>query len=495
MIAFLLIGCPSPPPPPPPPAFVRGGVVVGHGEGEQLGDGRVFQPKPWSPGEKVDGFEAPRTAECIALAEVSLGDLSSAVARGISAPDTAVAFDTAGRRLAVGTYLGEVLVVDAWTGAVLSRRTLAESAVKRVAWSPDGDVLYAAEQSPDAFLRALDPMTLADVATFRMADALETSAPPGPDDLYGLYTLPGAYGLEVRPDGDVLLLGAHGWNASEGRQNRSQLWRLRRDGDAFRVMAKFPEEPADATFLAMAVDVDAVAISVSRSSGGPSPEGLPVGGVQVLDAELHPRSASVPPPLAPYFDRAFVWESIGLSGDLLTLGLGDGRVWRDDTVRDLGTPVLSGDVPIAATIGHLAHGREIYAITSGTSIPYSAERADLKPPEPHPHENTLYGLDPTRLATVWTWRGEESLQGLTHRDPWLVVGTGPKDSNADRHGVVVFDTRRKGAGADRLAASCSTGQPVFFRSAVAPDGRIAVVSFPEKSGASVQGEYRVTLFL
>ncbi|MEZ4317991.1 MAG: hypothetical protein R3F61_10825 [Myxococcota bacterium] len=497
-LALSWLAC-TPPPPPAPPTFVRTGLVTAAGEGRALADGRRYRQLAWAPGDRVDGAMAPRVAECIPLASVGLGDLTQLVARGISAPDTALAFSPDGSGLAVGTYLGELLVLDGWTGEVRARRTVAGSAIKRVAWSPDGTELYAAEQSPDAVLRALDPRTLADRATFRLADELESSAPPGADDVYGLYTLPGAYGLEVAADGSLVVVGAHGWNTPEGRRNRSRVWRLVREGGAFVVRATWPDSPADATFLALAMEGDHVAVSVSRSSPGPDPAGLPVGGVALLDrTTLGLERSLVPEPLAPWFDRAFVWEGIGLHGSRVTLGLGDGRVWRPDAGRDLGTPVMAGDVPIAATIGHLVDGGDaVFAITSGTSIPYSASRPELQPPEPHPQEDTLFALDPDTLDTRWAWHGSEALHGLTADGRWLVVGTGPKQGDDDpgRYGAMVFDRQREGSGAERLAASCGTGRPVFFRTAIAPDGRIAVVSFPAKRGDAVTGAYEVALFL
>jgi hypothetical protein len=488
--ALLLFAC-GPAPAPERVVHVRGGLVGGP-TGRLLADGRRFEPGPPAP-------DAPWIAECVPLARVPLGDLTMHVARGISSPDTALAFSPDGAWLAVGTWLGEVLVIDGWTGEIRSRRTLAESAVKRVAWSPDGGELYAAEQSPDGWLRALDPATLADRARFRLADELESSAPPGADDLFGLYTLPGAYGLEVESDGTILLLGAHGWDASEGRRNRSRLWRLRRVADRFERIAAWPADgPADATLLALALEPGGrLAVAVHRSAGGPAPA-LPVGGVAVLDADLIQRDALVPPPLTPWFDRATVFDAIGLQPGRVTLGLADGRVWRPDVVRDLGAPVLAGEVPIAATIGTLIDdGTSIFAVTSGTSIPWGSAPPELHPPEPHPREDTLSVLDPEDLRTLWAWRGEQSLHGLLRSGPWLVVGVGPKpdQDRPDRHGVLVFDTRRAGSGAERLAASCSTGSPVFFRFAAAPDGRIAVVGFPERVGDAVRGQYAVTLFL
>lgn len=487
IVLALGLGCTSPAPVR-PAIPVRTGWVSDTPTDRALADGRFF-------GQQAG--ERPRIADCVTLATVPLGDVRQLVAAGIPSPDTALAFSPDGAWLAVGSYLGEVVLIDAWTGQVRARRTLAESAVKRVAWSPDGATLYAAEQSVDGLLRALDPGTLADRATFRLADALSSSAPPGPDDLYGLYTLPGAYALEVLPDGDLILVGAHGWNAADGRRNQSQVWRLRPGAAGFTVVARWPEQPADATFLGATVGEQAIAVAVSRSSPGEPPAGLGVGGVALLGlADLQLQQTFVPPPLAPWFDRAFVWEGLGLHGDRLTLGLGDGRVWRPDLHRDLGTPLLAGDVPIAATIGSLVdNGTELHTLTSGTSIPYGSGRPEAQPPEPHPAENTVFALDPADLSTRWSWRGEERLHGLTERGRWLVVGVGPQDDDSARHGVLIFDLERTGSGKDRIAARCPTQQPVFFRTAIAPDGRVAVASFPAKAGDEVRGDYRVQIFL
>lgn len=479
ILSLLALGC-STSAPEHAPVAVRAGWITDRGE-QALGDGRFLT--------QLD-LERPRQLACVPIVSVELGDLRRRVAAGITAPDTALAFSPDGRWLAIGSYLGELLVVDAWSGEVRARRTLAESAVKRVAWSPAGDVLYAAEQSVEGVLRAVDPATLQDRARFVMAEHLERSAPPDPSDLYGLYTLPGPYGLHVLDDGDVVLVGAHGWNAADGRRNRSQVWRL---DPQLEVRARWPAQPADATFLASAIDDDRVVVAVSRSATGPAPDGIGVGGVAVLDGQLKLLDTLVPEPLEPYYERAFVWEAIALHDGRLTLGLADGRIWRVDRRRALSTPIDSAGVPIAATIGSLVDtGGLLLTSTSGTSVPYGLQRAETEPPSLHPAENTLFALDPSDLSTVWTWRGDEALAGLSQRGRWLALGVAPRDGEPSRHGVLVFDLERPG---ERLAASCTTGQPVFFRTAIAADGRIAVASFPEKRGSGVEGAYRVQIFL
>ncbi|MEY3212226.1 MAG: hypothetical protein RIT28_2707, partial [Pseudomonadota bacterium] len=148
-----LLACQGPQKPPAEMIFVRGGVIV---EGvatpkdaRPLPGGRALVARLWRPGDQVEidgvGGQAPGRAECVPIAHTALGDVSRLIAGGGSPPDTSLAFSPDGARLAVGSYLGELLVLDAWTGEVLQKKTVPEALIKRVAWSPDGRTLYAAE--------------------------------------------------------------------------------------------------------------------------------------------------------------------------------------------------------------------------------------------------------------------------------------------------------------------------------------------------------------
>lgn len=492
--------------PPPEPVFVRDGVVQAAGaEGRELPDGRKLVELRWTPGQSVATIAGPRTApqvaECVELFRAPLGDLTRHTSLGATAPDTALSFSPDGRWLAVGTYTGEILVLDGWTGAVRARRRLAETLVKRVAWAPDGQTVYAAEQSPDALIHALDPTTLASRATARLADHVRTSAPPPGEDLYGVYSLPAAYGLHVLPDGDLIVAATHGWDEGGRRLNRARLLRLRPD---LTQVAAWPEdEAADAVFRALHVSGEAVAVPVGRSADGPAPD-LPIGGVAVLDLSLKPVREVRIDPLKPWFDDAFVWEAVALGDQgALAVGLGDGRVVVDGRTYPLGAPVMAGDVPIAASVGQIAwpSGEEapIVAVTSYTNIPWGAARPELRPPEAHPGANALTALRVgERLSVAWTWRGPHALQGLTLSEDGetLVVGAGARqtDARADLFGALVFDLRGEAAGDARLRAWCATEGPVFFRHAITADGRVAVAEHPWLDGERVRGAYRVTVF-
>ena len=209
------------------------------------------------------------------------------------------------------------------------------------------------------------------------------------------------------------------------------------------------------------------------------------------------------PPLLPWFSRTFVWEATALSTEQLTVGLGDGRVFHWELpngsaeVNTLGAPMLVGDVPISASVGHLVSlGAKRYAVvTSGTNIPYGATDPNLRPPSLHPNENTVWVYDGSTL--VWSWTGPHRLQGITI-DPtnrWLIVGSGPRrDERTDLYGALVFDLNKSGSGQQHLATTCATANPVFWRMTSHADGRIAVTEHPIRHGEDVIGQYRVTVF-
>ncbi len=525
---FLLTAACSQPPPPPAGelVFLRDAVLSPVSQpatasgaadaqpGRQLANGSRLVPRAWTPGQVVelDGLTAtaPARAECLPLFSVELGDVSRLVAMGGAAPNTAMAFSPGdGSRLAIGSYLGEVRVVDGWSGQAIAKRRLAETLVKQVAWSADGGTLYVAEQSPDATLRALDPATLQDRWTLRLADIVETSALPPGDDLYGVYALPAAYGLVVLPDGDLLVTAVHSWTPEDGRKkNRSQVLRVSPDGT---IEDRWPDAPADATFLHPRVDREGglVAFAINRSADGPPPPDLAVGGVQVLDlATLQPKIAVTTEPLRPWFTEAFVWEALDVSArqDALFLGFGDGRIRVTDLAGadrlslDVGAPVMAGEVPIHASVGWgLLRDDTLIFNSSNTLIPYGAASPELRPPSAHPAENTLFavGLDGQRR---WSWSGGAMIQGLTLSPDGdtLVLGAGARktDDRRDAFGAFLFDLSGPAdrSGEQRLEAFCATSGPVFFRHAISDDGRVAVSEHPILEGdGSIAGAYQVTV--
>jgi hypothetical protein len=240
---------------------------------------------------------------------------------------------------------------------------------------------------------------------------------------------------------------------------------------------------------------DRVIVPVGRSATGPAPD-LPIGGVQVLSLpDLRPVLARTWEPLAPWHSSVFAWEATDVEGDDVLAGLSDGRVYRNDARLDLGTPILAGEVPVGASIGHaMLQGGFALVQTSTSTIPWGAADPALRPPAPHPNANALWALDED-LELRWTWRGPHALEGMAVLGDTLVAGAGPRrgDDRQDLFGALVFDLAGEGTGQERLRAFCATAAPVFFRQAVAPDGRVAVVELPWLAGGEVAGAYRATV--
>ncbi|MFT5583640.1 MAG: hypothetical protein ACI9VR_001220 [Cognaticolwellia sp.] len=490
------------------PRFLRDGLFLEQPvPGSQpAGSGHIL-PMPWTSGQAMtlDDWSgtAPLRAECLALFSEDLGDASRLAASGAPPPDTALAFSPDGSQLAVGSFMGQVLVLDAWSGEVISKRTLGETMVKFLAWSNDGKTLYAAEQSPDALVHALDPASLESRWTLRLADRVQSTPMPAGDDRYGLYDLPAAYGLSVLADGSLIVAAAHGWTTDTGRRNQSQVLHLSPQG---KVLHTFPEQPVEAMVRHPRNDGEQILLVVTSSSDLPAPAGMPVGGVQVLSLpDLLPTASHTLEPLLPHFSKVFLWEALDIQGDRVLLGPSDGRVVLLDlstdksTTIELGTPVLSGEVPIASTISTgMFYKDQALILSSETSIPWGAAAPELRPPSAHPRANAIWSYD-MQGELNWTWSGEQILEGMTPSPDgrFMVVGAGPRssDTRRDLYGALVFDLEAESAtGEQRLQAFCATESPIFFRQAATQDGRIAVVEHPiADEDGSIRGAYQVTV--
>jgi hypothetical protein len=521
MLLVLLAACTTPPPTLAEGelVFVRDGVIVpGALDGAQaIGDNRSLVTQKWKPGEQITlgghtGI-APVRPECRPLFHVPLSDVSRLAASGGVAPNSAVAFSPTGDRLAIGSFQGDLVVVDGWTGQEIARTILPEAITKRLAWSSDGQTLYAGEQSPDGILHALDPQTLTSKWTFRAADFVQSSPLPEGEDRYAIFDLPGIYTMGVLANGDLFVVAVHGWNNSDGtRNNASQVFRLNARGE---IIDRWPDEAVSATFLHTRVhegeNGGSVLINLNRSASGPPPEGLPSGGLAILDlATLSLQSTAKIEPLAPWFKAANLWQAMDYQASKgLFVGMGDGRVMLKEaesphaTLVDLSTgiPIMAGKVPIAASVGFGQFaGDTLMYTTSDTNIPWGAAVGELRPPTHHPGANGLWVAD---LAgkPLWSWQGDLRIQGLSisPSNTLGVIGGGHR-SGGDTHpayGAVVFDlsTPNDGrSGAERRLATCATPNPVYFAHQVLDDGRIAVIQFPIPDDlGGIIGSYRATV--
>ena len=491
---LILSGCGSPPPQD-APIFVRDGQILsGKGSINLPGDRHLVEG-PWSE-------NAPHQAECVPLFHAPLEDMSRLAASGAPAPDTAMAWSPDGQVLAVGTFGGFVRLIDGWTGKERAARQIAEGMVRELVWSKDGKSLYIGEQSPDALVAELNPIDLATRWSVRLADDIETSPLPAADDIYGPYSLPGVYTLKLLENGDLLVVGAHGWTPASGqRQNRSRMYRLSPSGQ---VLARWPsDKAADAVLLHPVNMGDNLLLSISRSAAGTNPD-LPIGGVALFDlGTLAMKWARRFPVLAPHFKEVFIWDGLGLGRELAMAGLGDGRVFllnlqgEEKALLTPGVPIQAAGVPIATGVGFgtIVSDSEdrAYFVTTGTNIPFGSADPMARPPSAHPAQNTVHAVDATGKA-LWSRQLEHASVGIAVSPDTqeITVAAGPRqtDTRTDLFGAVILD-RSSG----QVRATCATEGPAHFRIAYGPDGRrIAVSESPYLQDGSVKAQYQITVF-
>jgi outer membrane protein assembly factor BamB len=467
--------------------------------------GGTIEARAYQPGETVDGVVAPHAPECRSQLVIPLEDRRADAEQGAPPAGAALAFSPDSATLVIGSVEGAIKVVRVPSGAVVAEKQLAEGSVKQVAYSHDGSTIYVGEQSPDAYVYALDAATLTERWKLRLADDIASSALPADDTMYGRFSLPGAYAVQVLRDGRVLVAGAHGWITGEGRQNRARLYVLSAAGEQ---LAAYPSAgAADGIFLFPSVyepeeGPGDVLLGVARSADGPAPDGLPVGGLLDLSSsDLSMRWSTLFPPLTPWFKDVYFWEAVVRGPGFAFAGLGDGRAFMlDETGKSAATlqpgiPVLTGGVPIGVGVGFATANRQgVWYLTTSTNIPWGSADPAARPPSAHPAENTVHAVKPDGTPR-WDRQLHEAVAGvvLSPDGSELLVGAGPRESDTrtDLFGAVVLD-----AATGKTITTCSTVAPTDFRPVYAPDGGwIAVTEAPFKTGdGSVSGAYQVTVF-
>lgn len=486
-----------------------------------LDEKRSFFRFEWTPSTRYDVFigdtprqltapvkPTPYQVRTIELERVDSAALTTAI------PDSTVQFSPDEKYLAIGTLFGHLQVVEALQGKTLWKKKLAEGMVKQVAFSSDGETVYAGEQSPDGFLYALDRSSGEIRWKYRLADDLEASSPPAREDRYGIYFLPGVYQLHVTPDGRLLCAGTHSWNVDGEWKNRSRLYVFKPDGS---LDWAFPEDgPMDANVISFASDRDGkrLVFVASRTATTPPTGPILATGVYALDLREKTRTWSHQfQPLEPYFRDVHVWEAVGMTPDgaRVVVGLGDGRAALFEgnnpgpeskviEMLELGTPIEVSGVPIVTPVGFAcASQTALFLQTNDSNIPVGTEATSRTPPAPHPSARTLFAFD-LEGRPLWRLKSEFTPAGLRISDDgrslMMTMANARDEKRTDGNGFVLLDASAAATAMNRVIYQYPTEGPVFFHGAIS--GKTFLVAVTESpasmdDGQTLYGTYQVHL--
>ena len=446
------------------------------------------------------------------IRKIKLEDVSFYV-KGGSQPDVETRFSPDGKYIAIGTFLGQLKIVNIYTGKVLLDKKIAEGMVKHIDFSPDGSIIYFGEQSYDGFVTALQIKTGKILWQYRLADDLKTSSPPTKDNLWGIYSLPGCYRLKVLEGGDVLVLGIHSWGSMRninGMTRWSRVYRFTKEG---KLKWVFPKAGPMAMTLVY-LDSDQKGRRVAILSGSPG-ENTPKnyrwqkGSLYVLngnDGSLV--GAHLFTPLKPYFKDVGFWQSVSVNskGTLASVGMRDGRTFIFDLdlvkpkkIFRFGAPILISNVPVSAmaTYTHIANNGSIYFQTGNSNIPNANTMQEvITPPGPHPNANMISVVD-EKGKIKWRYKSGHIYENFwSSKDGrWILTIVKKKTEGLNREfGALLFDTHRSGGGSSKRVYYYPVEGLSFFQADIARDGSaIAVVEIPYQNPETgkLVGTYQV----
>jgi len=473
-------------------------------------------PLPEHLGEAPAGCRRPDLATDqpvvpLLLAKIPLEDVSYWAKMDLQ-PDTSLDFAPDCRRLAIGTFLGRVMVWDVYSGRRTWSKQVAEGMVKQVAFSPQGDVLFFGEQSVDGFIYAVEAESGNTLWRFRLADQLEPGRPVSEENRYAVYQLPGCYRIVPVEGGDIVVLGLHCWGSHariETMKRLSRVYRFSADGE---LRWAFPANgPMPLTIIYMAADPSGRRVALlTGSAAGNTPSDCPwrPGSLYVLEGGTGKLVGQYTfTPLRPHFEQVGFWHSLSVDpvGRRAAVGVFDGRAFLFDldTAKPLhafrfGVPILISGVPVSArsTYTHLAADGMAYFQTGNSSVPFaSGTQHVVSPPGPHPWANTIHAVDPDGRVR-WRYRSGHEYQGFwtSCEGRWLATCVNRERQGVRDAGAMMFDTHRPGGGSAKFLYYYQVEGLTFFHAAMASDGSaFAFVEVPYQDPKSdiLVGTYQV----
>ncbi len=423
---------------------------------------------------------------------IKLGDVSF-YARAGHFTDAFMRFSPNGKFLAIGTFLGRIIVLNAKTGHILWKHRIFEGMIKKIGFSPDSKTIYYGEQSPDGFIYAADTKTGHIKWQFSMAKYLKRGIPATKGDIYGIYREPGCYRLKVLKNGNILVLGIHSWpDHKKGYWRRlSMIWLLSSKGQ---VIWKWPKnKPIELSLYYADADPNGnyvATVAILPSDKLPPNYPYTPGTIYVLDGKTGKEVAHYKmKPLRPYYHSVSIWESVAVDplDKFVVVGTSDGRGFIFDLktlhpikILHLATPIIIGGIPVAATATyvHITSNRTIFFQTSSSSIPYGLPVQANQPAGPHPNAQTIFAVSP-KGKILWRFHAPFKFQGFASdghsKILATVAGAASKmvsERKTNQFGIFVFNLKEKGGGIQKFLGYFPTIAPLFFHLAVSPDAHL-----------------------
>lgn len=446
------------------------------------------------------------------LQKIPLGNVSQNIKVG-GHPNTYMVFSPDSRLLAIGTMHGNILITDVYSRNILWNKKVSEGMVKRIDFSPDGNVVYFGEQSVDGFIYAAETRTGKILWTFRIADDLQKGSPLNKNNALDIYDKPGCYQLKTLVNGDIVVLGIHSWGDRRDRAKSKCLSRIYRLTSKGNLVWAFPEKkPIQYTIVYMDCDNDGKKVAfLTNKEGGNTPDNYEYlnGTLYVLDGKNGKEHGHYTfQPLKPWFSKVSFWQSVSVSNDAryASIGTQDGRSFIFELKGvspvkkfDFGAPIMISNVPVSAFASYTKFGpdKKIYFQTGNTSIvAANISRTIVAPPGPHPNANMInaVGLDGN---IIWRYHSNLSCENfwLSSDGRWMMT-TAMAEKNKGEHeaGALLFDTYRTGGGSSKLVYFYHVKGKVFFHAAMAPDGSafaISEIPFKHPESSKLIGTYQV----